>query len=296
MARPIHAGHLRQYLSSPALGVHPDERVFLPGRHQLLRDRRRRSIYDLYNAAANVTITVLNSSNTVVKTIQTNVSEQTGFQRPAWDGTNDQDAVVPDGTYTVDIAASNADGQASLTYTRQVASGTPGQLTTPTNGATSKVSRSLRSCRTAHSDDLQDQAKCPSASQPTAASLPTTQVPAGAGGRANSREASQTDRPPLSPPSTSRIRSGGHTNGWDSPRRSPSTRQPCLLRLRYLRTWAKPRLVTTLRIHGVRSDRGHSGLHGRLWGSIEPQRSVRMPIPSIRFPFNTPTPARARTR
>ena len=79
---------------------------------------------------------VRNSSNTVVKTIQTNVSEQTGFQYAAWDGTNDQDAVVPDGTYTVDIAASNADGQASLTYTRQVASGTPGQLTTPTNGAT----------------------------------------------------------------------------------------------------------------------------------------------------------------
>ena len=44
--------------------------------------------------------------------------------------------MVPDGSYTIKIVATNDAGKSTLTYQRQVASGTPGQLTTPTAGAT----------------------------------------------------------------------------------------------------------------------------------------------------------------
>ena len=81
-----------------------------------------------------MTATVLNSSNTVVKTLLDNVSESGGWLYPTWDGKKTN--VVPDGSYTIKIVATNNAGSSTLTYGRQVASGTPGQLTTPTAGAT----------------------------------------------------------------------------------------------------------------------------------------------------------------
>ena len=78
-----------------------------------------------------MTTTVLNSSNTVVKTLLNNVSESGGWLYPTWDGTNTGGSVVPDGSYTVQIVATNSGGNTTLDYQRQVASGTPGQLTTP---------------------------------------------------------------------------------------------------------------------------------------------------------------------
>ena len=92
--------------------------------------------YSYLSVAANVTATVLNSSNTVVKTLLDNVSESEAAFYPAWDGTNTGGSVVPDGNYTVQIVATNSGGNATLDYQRHVASGTPGQLTTPTAGAT----------------------------------------------------------------------------------------------------------------------------------------------------------------
>ena len=83
-----------------------------------------------------MTATVLNSSNTVVKTLLDNVSESGGWLYLTWDGTNSGGSVVPDGSYTIKIVATNDAGSSTLTYQRQVASGTPGQLTTPTAGAT----------------------------------------------------------------------------------------------------------------------------------------------------------------
>ena len=44
--------------------------------------------------------------------------------------------MVADGSYTIKIVATNDAGSSTLTYQRHVASGTPGQLTTPTAGAT----------------------------------------------------------------------------------------------------------------------------------------------------------------
>ena len=85
---------------------------------------------------ATVTATVLNSSNSVVNTLLDNVSESGGWLYPTWDGTNSGGSVVADGSYTVKIVATNDAGSSTLTYQRQVASGTPGQLTTPTAGAT----------------------------------------------------------------------------------------------------------------------------------------------------------------
>jgi flagellar hook assembly protein FlgD len=85
---------------------------------------------------ATVTATVLDSSDTVVKTLLDHVSEGRGTFEATWDGTDDQGDVVADGSYTIEIVATNSAGSASVSYQREVASGTPGQLTTPTAGAT----------------------------------------------------------------------------------------------------------------------------------------------------------------
>ena len=79
------------------------------------------TIYYCLEWSANVTITVLNSSNKVVRTLQRAVSEpgqssSCGYywtQYFTWDGTNDEGQVVPPGQYTIDIDAVNADGSAS---------------------------------------------------------------------------------------------------------------------------------------------------------------------------------------
>ena len=73
-----------------------------------------------------MTATVLNSSNTVVKTLLDNVSESGGWLYLTWDGTNSGGSVVPDGSYTIEIVATNDAGSSTLTYQRQVEGGTPG--------------------------------------------------------------------------------------------------------------------------------------------------------------------------
>ena len=89
------------------------------------------------NNPANVTITVLNASNQVVKTIQSGVSESNYYDGVSWDGTDDQGQTVAPGQYTIDIDASNQGGESTLTAVRDVANpGSPGALTSPTNGAT----------------------------------------------------------------------------------------------------------------------------------------------------------------
>ena len=89
------------------------------------------------NNPANVTITVLNASNQVVKTIQSGVSESNYYDGVSWDGTDDQGQTVAPGQYTIDIDASNQGGESTLTTVRDVANpGSPGALTSPTNGAT----------------------------------------------------------------------------------------------------------------------------------------------------------------
>ena len=90
--------------------------------------------------AANVTITVANASDTVVRTIQSGVSEPAGcnYYNPwYWDGTDDNGAVVPDGIYTITVEAVDANGStASTSYQDQVMTQPIGQLTAPTDGQT----------------------------------------------------------------------------------------------------------------------------------------------------------------
>ena len=89
------------------------------------------------DSASNVTVTVLDSSNAVVKTLLNSASVGPGYVNQSWNGTNTAGTVVPNGTYTIQVTASNSGGSATpVTYTRHVASGTPGTLTTPTAGAT----------------------------------------------------------------------------------------------------------------------------------------------------------------
>ena len=86
---------------------------------------------------SNVTVTVLNSSSQVVKTIQTGVSEPATCEGVTWDGTNDSGQIVAPGQYTIDIVATDSGGQSTLETVRDVANpGAPGSLTTPTSGAT----------------------------------------------------------------------------------------------------------------------------------------------------------------
>src|SRR5664280_310112 len=93
--------------------------------------------YYLQNTA-NVAITVLNSSNHVVKTIQASTSEGPCYPcYVSWDGTNDQNQVMAPGQYTIQILATNNAGSGTIDTLRDVANpGSPGSLTSPTNGAT----------------------------------------------------------------------------------------------------------------------------------------------------------------
>ena len=104
--------------------------------------------YALQNPA-NVTVTVLDSSGTVVKTIQTAVSEQTGTcgwysycYNVSWDGTDDQGQIVAPGQYTIQVVAVQPGRHPDHHALRDVADiPAPGILTTPTNGATRSRAR-----------------------------------------------------------------------------------------------------------------------------------------------------------
>ena len=91
---------------------------------------------------ANVTVTVLNSSNQVVNTLQQDVDNPGGTcyygsnSSLSWDGTNGQGTVVPSGQYTIHVDAVNSDGEATLDTVVDVATGSPGQLTTPATDGT----------------------------------------------------------------------------------------------------------------------------------------------------------------
>jgi flagellar hook assembly protein FlgD len=97
------------------------------------------SYYALQNAS-NVTITVLNSSLQVVKTLQTGTSESACYYYChyfTWDGTNDQSQTVAPGQYTVHITGTNKGATQSIDQLVDVANpGPPGSLTSPTDGAT----------------------------------------------------------------------------------------------------------------------------------------------------------------
>ena len=124
-----------------ALSYNANEQYLFPGVAGM-SNQTTYADYILQNAA-NVTITVLDANNNVVKTIQTAVSEQACTYNNyctdsvAWDGTNDQGQIVAPGKYTVQIQATNQAGTDTVDVVRDVANpGAPGSLTTPSNGAT----------------------------------------------------------------------------------------------------------------------------------------------------------------
>src|SRR5205807_1378326 len=94
--------------------------------------------------SANVTVTVKNSVGTLVRTIQSDVSEQGnqfcnffGNTSFSWDGRNDSNNVVADGTYTITVHAVDSSNNVSdASYQTAVDTRTPGQLTTPAPNAT----------------------------------------------------------------------------------------------------------------------------------------------------------------
>ncbi len=87
--------------------------------------------------AANVTITVADSTGTVVRTLQSAVSESAGGRDWTWDGTNDGGTTVPDGLYDVTVHAVDANGtSADGLFHTQVITEPIGQLSAPTAGST----------------------------------------------------------------------------------------------------------------------------------------------------------------
>jgi flagellar basal-body rod modification protein FlgD len=67
--------------------------------------------YEVYSAASNVNVTILNGSGLAVRSMDLGPAQQ-GIQTLTWDGMNDQGQPVVDGAYTVQVSATDADGKA----------------------------------------------------------------------------------------------------------------------------------------------------------------------------------------
>ena len=100
------------------------------------------TVYYCLAEAANVTITVEDSSGHVVRTLEDGVSHSGGSYCYSnnwviWDGKSDSGSVVPDGVYTVQLHAVDAYGQtADASVQLGVDTRTPGALTKPSPGDT----------------------------------------------------------------------------------------------------------------------------------------------------------------
>ena len=95
--------------------------------------------------SSNVTITVLSSNGTTVKTLQTSTQEEGCLETDYdscvyglnWDGTNDEGGIVAPGQYTVQVTAANSVGSQSITELVDVANpGVPGALENPAPDST----------------------------------------------------------------------------------------------------------------------------------------------------------------
>jgi hypothetical protein len=92
-------------------------------------------------------VSVADGSGRVVRHLESGVSHNgqtfsycyygyTSVSSWGWDGRDDAGAVVPDGGYTVTVAAVDADGAtANVSTTRTVDTRIPGRLTAPTPGS-----------------------------------------------------------------------------------------------------------------------------------------------------------------
>ncbi|MDY0309810.1 MAG: flagellar hook capping FlgD N-terminal domain-containing protein, partial [Castellaniella sp.] len=65
---------------------------------------------DLMSGAAKTTVTILDATGKAVRTIELD-AQKAGVYPLTWDGLDDAGAAVPDGAYTVQVAASDAKGQ-----------------------------------------------------------------------------------------------------------------------------------------------------------------------------------------
>jgi flagellar hook assembly protein FlgD/PKD repeat protein len=101
------------------------------------------TVYYCLTEPANVTITVDDTTGTIVRTLEDGVSQPGGSgcsgynNQFTWDGTGDSGAVVPDGLYTVHVHAVDSGGLTGDGSTQLgVDTRTPGVLTEPASGAT----------------------------------------------------------------------------------------------------------------------------------------------------------------
>ncbi|QWA09084.1 flagellar hook assembly protein FlgD [Sodalis ligni] len=75
---------------------------------------------ELDAAAANTTVTIKDSSGTVVRTVQLG-AESAGVHSFTWDGTDDSGTAVPEGTYSFSVASTDSGGASVVSTPLQYA-------------------------------------------------------------------------------------------------------------------------------------------------------------------------------
>lgn len=94
------------------------------------------------NQDSAVDVTVVNSSNAVVRTLASGTPRTAVQCHPftattdTWDGKDGQGSVVPDGVYTINVHAHNAFGSADVAQQLGVETSLPGAITSPASGGT----------------------------------------------------------------------------------------------------------------------------------------------------------------
>ena len=71
--------------------------------------------YTISNAA-NVTVTVLDTQGTIVKTLEDNVAKNAGTYELTWDGTDSNNQLVLEGNFTIKVVATGGDGKTTIAF------------------------------------------------------------------------------------------------------------------------------------------------------------------------------------
>ena len=104
-------------------------------------DGQEDALYRYYelSGAAKVSVAIYTKGGTLVRTVQSEVSEPAGTQYFFWDGKDDASKTVGDGVYRYTItAASTSEGSASASQEIGVDTGAPGSIVAPKANATIK--------------------------------------------------------------------------------------------------------------------------------------------------------------
>jgi flagellar hook assembly protein FlgD/PKD repeat protein len=129
------------------LHVLADPAVFTPNGD---RTNDQQSVAYCLTAASNVWIRVLDADGTLVRLIEDGVSHpagcsRNGYQYFDWNGKGNDGVLVPDGTYSYEVAAADAAGSSvAVSLATGVVARAPGEVASPVAGATLTGAAELR--------------------------------------------------------------------------------------------------------------------------------------------------------